>query len=58
MQQSQFNKLIHEGFNHIPLSKEIIVDTDTPLALYLKLSNTPFSYFLESVQGGEKWGRY
>jgi anthranilate synthase component 1 len=36
----------------------VVVDTDTPLALYLKLANTPFTYFLESVQGGEKWGRY
>ena len=34
------------------------MDTDTPLALYLKLANKPFTYFLESVQGGEKWGRY
>jgi len=58
MKQSQFSKLADEGFNHIPLSREVVVDTDTPLALYLKLANTPFSYFLESVQGGEKWGRY
>lgn len=58
MQYSQFNSLKEEGFNHIPLSKEVVVDTDTPLALYLKLANTPFTYFLESVQGGEKWGRY
>ena len=58
MKQSQFNSLVDKGFNHIPLFKEVIVDTDTPLALYLKLANTPFSYFLESVQGGEKWGRY
>ena len=58
MQHSQFNSLIEEGFNHIPLSREVVVDTDTPLALYLKLANTPFTYFLESVQGGEKWGRY
>ena len=58
MQQSQFNNLVNKGFNHIPLSREVVVDTDTPLALYLKLANTPFSYFLESVQGGEKWGRY
>jgi len=58
MQHSQFNKLADEGFNHIPLSREVVVDTDTPLALYLKLANTPFTYFLESVQGGEKWGRY
>ena len=58
MQFSQFNTLVEEGYNHIPLSREVVVDTDTPLALYLKLANTPFTYFLESVQGGEKWGRY
>ena len=58
MQFSQFNALLEEGYNHIPLSREVVVDTDTPLALYLKLANTPFTYFLESVQGGEKWGRY
>ncbi len=58
MQYSQFNSLQEEGYNHIPLSREVVVDTDTPLALYLKLANTPFTYFLESVQGGEKWGRY
>ena len=58
MKKSQFNSLIKEGYNHIPLSREVIVDTDTPLALYLKLANNPYSYFLESVQGGEKWGRY
>ncbi|MDC0599080.1 anthranilate synthase component I [Candidatus Pseudothioglobus singularis] len=58
MEKSQFNSLVEKGFNHIPLSREILVDTDTPLALYLKLANNPYSYFLESVQGGEKWGRY
>ena len=58
MEKSQFTDLIEKGFNHIPVSREIFVDTDTALALYLKLANTPYSYFLESVQGGEKWGRY
>ena len=58
MEKSQFTDLIEKGFNHIPFSREIFVDTDTALALYLKLANTPYSYFLESVQGGEKWGRY
>jgi anthranilate synthase component I len=58
MEKSQFNSLSEKGFNHIPLSREVLVDTDTPLALYLKLANNPYSYFLESVQGGEKWGRY
>jgi len=58
MEKSEFTDLIKRGFNHIPFSREIIVDTDTALALYLKLANSPYSYFLESVQGGEKWGRY
>jgi len=53
MEKSQFTDLIKQGFNHIPFSKEIVVDTDTALALYLKLANTPYSYFLESVQGGK-----
>jgi len=58
MEKSEFTGLIEQGFNHIPFSREIVVDTDTALSLYLKLANSPYSYFLESVQGGEKWGRY
>ena len=58
MEKSQFIELIEQGFNHIPFSREIVVDTDTALSLYLKIANSPYSYFLESVQGGEKWGRY
>ncbi len=58
MEKSQFNNLVKQGFNHIPIFREIVVDTDTALALYLKLGNNSYSYFLESVQGGEKWGRY
>ncbi len=58
MEKSEFTDLIKQGFNHIPFFREVVVDTDTALALYLKLANSPYSYFLESVQGGEKWGRY
>ncbi len=58
MKKSQYKELVNQGFNHIPISKEIVIDTDTALALYLKLGNNSYSYFLESVQGGEKWGRY
>ena len=58
MEKSEFTGLIEQGFNHIPFFREIVVDTDTALSLYLKLANSPYSYFLESVQGGEKWGRY
>ena len=58
MEKSEFTGLIEQGFKHIPFSREIVVDTDTALSLYLKLANSPYTYFLESVQGGEKWGRY
>ncbi len=41
-----------------PLVKEVLADLDTPLSTYLKLADGPYSYLFESVQGGEKWGRY
>lgn len=53
-----FEQLAREGYNRIPVSREVLADLDTPLSTYLKLANAPFSYLLESVQGGEKWGRY
>ncbi len=54
----QFHQLAQQGYNRIPLYREILADLDTPLSCYLKLANAPYSYLLESVQGGEKWGRY
>ncbi len=53
-----FDQLAAEGHNRIPLMCEVLADLDTPLSVYLKLANEPNSYLLESVQGGEKWGRY
>ncbi len=58
MKKSTFDQFVAEGFNHIPVFKEIVVDTDTAVGLYLKLGDRPYSYLFESVQGGEKWGRY
>ena len=58
MNQDQFNELVASGFNRIPLMREVLADLDTPLSTYLKLANGPYSYLFESVQGGEKWGRY
>ncbi|MCG2634943.1 MAG: anthranilate synthase component I [Gammaproteobacteria bacterium] len=54
----QFEALHASGYNRIPLMRVVLADMDTPLSAYLKLANQPFSYLLESVQGGEKWGRY
>jgi anthranilate synthase component 1 len=56
--QTEFNALAAQGYNRIPLVLETFADLDTPLSLYLKLANQPFSYLLESVQGGERFGRY
>ncbi len=55
--QAEFTALADQGYNRIPLVVETFADLDTPLSLYLKLANAPFSYLLESVQGGERFGR-
>jgi anthranilate synthase component 1 len=56
--EQEFQTLAKQGYNRIPLAVESFADLDTPLSLYLKLANQPFSYLLESVQGGERFGRY
>lgn len=58
LSQNQFNQYAERGYNRIPLVREVLADLETPLSTYLKLADRPYSYLLESVQGGEKWGRY
>lgn len=58
MTPEYFAALARQGYNRIPFIKEVLADLETPLGVYLKLAQGPYSYFLESVQGGEKWGRY
>ena len=53
-----FERLRAEGYTHIPMTREVTADLDTPISVYLKLANTARSYLLESVSGGERWGRY
>ena len=45
-------------YNRIALTRELPGDLDTPVGAYLKLANRPHSFLLESMQGGERWGRY
>jgi anthranilate synthase component I len=55
----EFKSLSQQGFNRIALVAEAFADLETPLSLYLKLTNSqPFSFLLESVVGGERFGRY
>ena len=55
-----YQQYIDQGYNRIPLMREVLADLDTPLSTYLKLASSrgAYTYLFESVQGGEKWGRY
>lgn len=55
----EFKSLAEQGYNRIPLVTEAFADLETPLSLYLKLAGgKPYSFLLESVVGGERFGRY
>jgi anthranilate synthase component 1 len=58
----EFKSLASQGYNRIPLMVEAFADLETPLSLYLKLAHSRdggrFSFLLESVVGGERFGRY
>src|SRR5512141_3103745 len=58
----EFKSLALQGFNRIPLIAEAFADLETPLSLYLKLAHARdggrHSFLLESVVGGERFGRY
>ena len=56
--RDQFDALRQRGYNRIPLVLETFADLDTPLSIYLKLADAPYTYLLESVVGGERFGRY
>ena len=56
--EAEFRALAAQGYNRIPLVLESFADLDTPLSLYLKLANQRYTYLLESVVGGERFGRY
>ena len=58
MNSQDFAALAAQGYNRIPVSTEVLADLETPISVYRKLAEGPYSYFFESVQGGEKWGRY
>jgi anthranilate synthase component 1 len=44
--------------NLVPVYKEILADLDTPVSAYMKIGGEPYSFLLESVEGGDKWARY
>jgi anthranilate synthase component 1 len=56
--EGEFHALAAQGYNRIPLVLETYADLDTPLSLYVKLANRRHTFLLESVVGGERFGRY
>jgi anthranilate synthase component 1 len=54
---SEFKEMAQQG-NLIPVYREFLADTETPVSGYLKLRNDSYSYLLESADGGKRWGRY
>lgn len=58
MTEQEFLAFARQGYNRVPVVREALADLDTPLSVYLKLANRPYSYLFESVQGGERFGRY
>jgi anthranilate synthase component I len=58
MNSQDFAALAAQDYNRIPVSQEVLADLETPISAYRKLAEGPYSFFFESVQGGEKWGRY
>ncbi len=62
MTELEFKSLATQGYNRIPLVAEAFADLETPLSLYLKLAQTQDAgkntFLLESVVGGERFGRY
>ena len=56
--ESEFEKLAAGKFNLIPVCREISADLETPVSAFMKIGRGDYAFLLESVQGGEKWGRY
>jgi anthranilate synthase component 1 len=56
--QAQFDAYAAAGHTRIPVVREVLSDLDTPLSVYLKLADGPYTFLFESVEGGENWGRH
>ncbi|MGH7923661.1 MAG: anthranilate synthase component I, partial [Candidatus Binatus sp.] len=56
--EKEFEQLAANGFNLIPVFEEVAADLETPVSAFLKIARGDYAFLLESVRGGEKWGRY
>jgi anthranilate synthase component 1 len=56
--ENEFDQLAAKGFNLIPVFEDVAADLETPVSAFLKIARGDYAFLLESVRGGEKWGRY
>ncbi len=56
--QTQFEQLKQQGYNLIPVYRQRLADTETPLSVFARLKHHQQAYLFESVEGGENWARY
>jgi len=56
--KEQFQQYADQGFNIIPVAKDVHLDDVTPLTIYSQISNKSNTFLLESVEGGETWAQY
>ena len=56
--KEQFDQYADQGFNIIPVAKDVHLDDVTPLTIYSQISNKSNTFLLESVEGGETWAQY
>ena len=56
--QTQFDQLKTAGYNLIPVYRQRLADTETPLSVFARLKEHKQAYLFESVEGGENWARY
>ncbi len=56
--KEEYKKYTSAGFNVVPISKELDIDSDSPLSLYSKIKDKENTFLLESVEGGERWAQY
>jgi len=54
----ELKELKEKGFNLIPVYRSFLADLETPLSAFIKLRKLNANMLLESVEGGEKWGRF
>ena len=56
--QVQYEQLKAQGYNLIPVYRQRLADTETPLSVFARLKDHQQAYLFESVEGGENWARY